>query len=474
MKHPFKTVDPMAEKVYLLDTNVLIHDPEAIFKFSGGVVGIPPMVLEELDNFKREGTDRARSAREAIRHLDALRNRGSLKDGVELDNGSIVKVMFLNEGNSKTLPFKMPIEDNNILQLACSLKTDYDVRFITKDLNARVKADALGLEAEDYLKGRITKDDFYHGWKRIQVPAVSLKKGIPPELEMYGQEQPLEINEFVLVESQHNPHNYGVFRHMGRNKFQQVSDPQLRWPLKARNPQQLMALDLLLDDSIQLVSLFGPAGTGKTFLALLAGLHKVLIEDMYEKILMARPVVPLGKDIGYIPGDVQEKLYNWMLPVYDNMDFIVHATAMEEHLEELSGENVEYKKGRKGKHQRRKKERTDKTGLQPLDELIHRGKVSLEAITYMRGRSIPYQFIFIDEVQNLTLHEVKTLISRVGEGSKIVLAGDPYQIDAPYLDFASNGLVVATEKMRGQEIFGSVYLEISERSLLSQLTSDLL
>jgi len=467
----------MAEKIYLLDTNVLVHDPEAIFKFSGAVVGIPSMVLEELDNFKREGSDRARSAREAIRHLDALRNRGSLKEGVELDNGSVVKVMFLKEGNRQKLPFTMPIEDNHILLLAYTLKDDYEVKFITKDFNARVKADALGLATEDYLKGRITKDEFYHGWRRLQVPAVSLKKGIPPELETYGQEQPLEVNEFMLVESQHNPHNYGVFRHIGRNKFQQVLEPQLRWPLKPRNPQQLMALNLLLDDTVQLVSLFGPAGTGKTFMALLAGIHKVLIEDQYEKVLVARPVVPLGKDIGYLPGDVHEKLYNWMLPVYDNVDFIVHSTAMEEHVEEISGEG-EYsngKKNRKGKHQRRKKEKTERPGgLQSLDDLISRGKVSLEAITYMRGRSIPYQFIFIDEVQNLTLHEVKTLVSRVGEGSKIVLAGDPYQIDAPYLDFASNGLVVATEKMKGQQVFGSVYLETSERSVLSQLTSELL
>jgi PhoH-like ATPase len=476
----------MAEKIYLLDTNVLIHDPEAIFKFSESLVGIPSMVLEELDAFKREGTDRARNAREAIRHLDALRNRGSLKDGVDLDNGGKVKVMFLKEGNRQTLPFKMPIEDNQILLLACTLKDEYDVRFITKDFNARVKADALGLIAEDYLKGRITKDEFYHGWRRIQVPSISLKKGMPPELEAYGEDQPLEVNEFVLVESQHNPHNYSVFRHLGRNKFKLVEEPQLRWPLKPKNPQQLMALDLLLDDSIQLVSLFGPAGTGKTFLALLAGMHKVLVEDQFEKVLIARPVVPLGKDIGYLPGDVHEKLYNWMLPVYDNMEFIAHSTATGEHLEELNGE-IEPERRKHGKHQgkyaqgrypakhgHRKKEKGEKGGLQSLDELIHRGKVSLEAITYMRGRSIPYQFIFIDEVQNLTLHEVKTLVSRVGEGSKIVLAGDPYQIDAPYLDFASNGLVVAAEKMKGQEVFGSVYLETSERSILSKLTSELL
>ena len=176
LKHPFNTVDPMAEKIYLLDTNVLIHDPEAIFKFSGAVVGIPRWYLKNWTH--SSGKEQiAHGARERrLRHLDALRNRGSLKDGVELDNGSTVKVMFLKEGNRQTLPFKMPIEDNQILLLACTLKDEYDVRFITKDFNARVKADALGLEAEDYLKGRITKDDFYHGWRRIQVPCSIIKK----------------------------------------------------------------------------------------------------------------------------------------------------------------------------------------------------------------------------------------------------------------------------------------------------------
>ena len=242
-----------------------------------------------------------------------------------------------------------------------------------------------------------------------------------------------------------------------------------------------MALDLLMDDTVQLVTLFGPAGTGKTFLALLAGLHKVLIEDLYEKLLVARPVVPLGRDIGYLPGDLQEKLYSWMLPVYDNMDFIIHAVQTGRHLQDVEFDfqqekhqrphkgkgRSEYKKGKKGGHRPR-------TGIMPLDQLVDHGKISLEAITYMRGRSIPYQFIVIDEVQNLTPHEVKTLVTRVGTGSKIILAGDPYQIDSPYLDFGSNGLVIASERFKGQGIFGTVFLETSERSELSQLASVLL
>jgi PhoH-like ATPase len=247
--------------------------------------------------------------------------------------------------------------------------------------------------------------------------------------------------------------------------------PKLAWPLEARNPQQLMALDLLLDKDIKLVTLFGPAGTGKTFLTLLAGLQQVLIEDEYQKILISRPVVPLGRDIGYLPGDIQEKLHSWMLPIYDNIEFIVHQASMAGHLEDVVEEGRHRRKGKFGKSEYRRHVAGD---LGEVEQLMHRGKLSLEAITYMRGRSIPYQYIFIDEVQNLTPHEVKTLITRVGEGSKIILAGDPYQIDSPYLDFSSNGLVVSSERFKGQPIFGSVYLESSERSELSKLASELL
>ena len=244
--------------------------------------------------------------------------------------------------------------------------------------------------------------------------------------------------------------------------------PALKWPLEPRNPQQLMALDLLFDNNIQLVTLVGPAGTGKTFLALLAALHKLLIEHEYEKILVTRPVIPLGPDIGFLPGDIQEKLHSWMQPIYDNMDFITHSVNAATHMAVYKEEN-EKPKSAKFRH---KKQQRDI--IPSLDDLIKEGKLSLEAITYMRGRSIPYQFIFIDEVQNLTPHEVKTLISRVGEGSKIILAGDPYQIDSPYLDFVSNGLVVASARFKGQPLFGTVFLESSERSELSKLAGQLL
>ncbi len=474
-----KRNEAMAKKFFLLDTNVLLHNPKSIFSFEGVTIGIPALVLEQLDQFKKEGTDRGRNAREVIRYLDALRTRGSLREGVPLDNGGSLQIVFL-PADAPLLPFRMPVEDNEILLTAVALqKQGWHVEFISKDINARVKADALGIPTQDYQKQYVTQQELYKGWRSIQVPAVQLKREIPSDLEeLLKEDANIEINEFILVESQHNPHNYRLFRYTGGKNFMPVTEPTLRWPLHARNSQQLMALNLLLDDSIQMVSLLGPAGTGKTFLAILAGLHSVLSEDTYSKLLIARPVVPLGRDVGYLPGTLQEKLHTWMLPVYDNMEFIMHTARLGQHIEGLKQETERREERQHGKHKKirgyEKWKTGDKEALRPLDELIRDGKVSLEAITYMRGRSIPYQYILIDEVQNLTPHEVKTIVSRVGEGSKLILAGDPQQIDSPYLDFSSNGLVVTTEKFKGQAVFGSVYLEVSERSWLSQLASDLL
>ena len=467
-------VDNKEKKIYVLDTNVLVHDPKALLSFAGAEIGIPAITLEQLDELKKEETTRGRNTREAIRILDSLRHKGSLRDGVTLDNGGLLRVLFPDDFKVDKFPFKIRIEDNEILMTAASLmQKGYKVIFISKDLNARIKADALGIEAQDYLKEHVSKDDFYHGWVRIQVPSVQLTKDIPPDLSVLLDEHALIPNEFVLVEAQHNPYNNRVFRYMGGKKFVPVVDPVFPWPLKARNPQQLMALNLLLDPTIQLVTLFGPAGTGKTFLALLTGLYQTLIKEDYEKLLVSRPVVPLGRDIGYLPGTIEEKLRSWMLPVYDNMEYIAHAARMGRHFETIH-EDEQFHKSDKG-HFKHDQQRHDHRGAPlSLDDLIRSNKLSLEAITYMRGRSIPYQFILIDEVQNLTAHEVKTLVSRVGDGSKMILTGDPYQIDSPYLDFASNGLVVTSERFKGQNIFGTVYLEKSERSQLAQLANDLL
>jgi PhoH-like ATPase len=498
----------MAKKIFLLDTNVLIHNPRALFSFDDSDVALAAISLEQLDKFKKEGTDRGRNARETIRLLDALREEGQLGTGIKLKNGGVLKVVFAPTFNQPAdFPFKITIEDNEILLIARTLQQEgYEVIFISKDLNARVKAEILGIHSEDYLKEYVSQEEFYKGWTNLAVPAVQLKKNEPQELLQLAEGGGLVINEFVILESQNNPHQYRVFRYLGGKRFIDVQEPSLQWPLKARNAQQLMALNLLLDPAISFVTLFGPAGTGKTFLALLAGLHKVLIEDEFEKILVARPVVPLGRDIGYLPGTLQEKLYTWMLPIYDNMELIGHSAALTKHVKEVNRYADErgghhrsqmqrgHKRGKHGgkwdrggndhrydashnnhgKHNHMSERSMEKGSLVPLDELMQRGKISLEAITYMRGRSIPFQYILIDEVQNLTQHEVKTLITRVGEGSKIILTGDPYQIDSPYLDFSTNGLVVTSEKFKGQSLFGTVYLQTSERSLLSKLATELL
>jgi PhoH-like ATPase len=464
------TLEHQAEKkIYILDTNVLIHDPAALFAFGPREIGIPGTVLEELDLFKKEGTDRGRNAREAVRILDELRSRGSLHDGVMLDDGSLVRVLFIDQSLIRELPFLISVEDNKILLTALTeKKRGYEVIFVSKDLNARVKADALGLQTADYKKEYVTPQEFYRGWIRISVPAIDLKREVPQQLLDMRATYQFAPNEFAIVESQHNPYNYRVYRYLADGSFKPVSDPKISWPLKARNAQQLMALDLLFDEEIPFVCLFGPAGTGKTFLALVAALYKVLIEEAYKKLLISRPVIPLGRDIGYLPGTLEEKLHSWMLPIYDNIELIAHEV-------NAAMQSVKsYEAERRGKWGRRREYERPQGSLSSIEELVREHKLSLEAITYMRGRSIPFQFILIDEVQNLTPHEVKTLISRVGEGSKLVLAGDPYQIDSPYLDFSSNGLVIASERFKGERLFGTVYLETSERSELSELASKLL
>lgn len=466
------------QKMYVLDTNVLLHDPRAIFSFKGAHVGVPLLVLEELEKFKKETSERGKNAREFVRQLDKLRKEGSLTDGVHLEGGGILKILFADSSLPISPSLNVNLADNEIIFTALAVqRSGTPVIFITKDLNARVKADVLGIDSQDYLKGHVPKDEFFKGWVRLLVPAIQLKKEIPDDLQELEKEYSFMLNEYVLVESQHNPHNNKLFRYVGGKKpFRPVVHPSLRWNLQARNQQQLMALDALFDPSIELVTLLGPAGTGKTFIALLAGLHQVIIDDAFKKMMVSRPVVPLGPDIGYLPGDIQEKMHSWMQPIYDNLDVILHApTSQNSHQQKYSKSEDEHsdEHGKHGKkHGKKAKQRS--YSFSSVEDLVSQERLALEAITYMRGRSIPYQFILIDEVQNLSPHEVKTIVSRVGQGSKIVLCGDPYQIDSPYMDFSSNGLVVASDKFKGQDLFATVYLESSERSRLSELASKLL
>lgn len=506
-------------RIFVLDTNVLIHDPNALHSFQGVVIGIPFVVLEELDTFKKEPGEKGRNAREAIRMLDELREKGSLQEGVKLDDkkdGSILKVFQTPSEISFSTSELHAVKDNLIIQTCKELaEQNCQVTLVTKDLNCRVKADVLGLDAEDYMKGNVSLDTFYKGWIKVPMPAIDLKKASIKNIKAMIDNKDLMLNEYVIMHSENNEENSRLFRFLGGEQFKEISDINIMG-FTARNIQQLMVLDLLTDDSIQLVTMLGQAGTGKTFLTLVAGLYKVMYEKMYKKLLVTRPIVALGADIGYLPGDIQEKLHFWMQPVHDNLEFISSQLsqsknekfALLETPAHQAGHHKQHNRGKQDQYEHRKRrdqngkydrnhrqntrqhhdrdedhDRSERYHRDPrhlgrdtllVDRLQKQGIISLEAITYMRGRSIPNQFMFIDEVQNLTPHEVKTLVSRAGEGTKVILAGDPYQIDSPYLDFTSNGLTVTTDKMKNYSIFGTAFLETSERSALAKLTSEVL
>ncbi|KKQ32309.1 MAG: PhoH-related ATPase [candidate division TM6 bacterium GW2011_GWF2_37_49] len=474
-----KPTEIRTSRVFVLDTNVILHDPNAILSFKGVVVAIPFIVLEELDKFKKENNEKGRNAREAIRLLDDLRKKGHLSEGVKVnsDINTILRVI----PNPQKILFSCvttdihEVKDNLILQTVHDLMNQgMEVTLVTKDINVRVKADALKIDAEDYTKGKVSYDDYYKGWSRIQMPAVDLKLlSLKDVFSIVDANYEIYSNEFIIAENVDNPNNYRLFRYLGEKKFKEVQNIRLMNTFEAKNVQQLMALDLLMDDNIKLVTLLGPAGTGKTFLALLAGLYKVMHARAYRKLLVARPVIALGADVGYLPGDLQEKLHFWMQPVNDNIEFIYSHLQKTPIHEDEEFDSVRPRKKSKFQDQHHHQDWHVQTHS-IVEQLQRKGVLSLEAITYMRGRSIPYQFVLIDEVQNLTPHEVKTIVSRAGEGTKVILAGDPYQIDSPYLDFTSNGLTVTTDRFKSNDIFGGVFLETSERSELAKIAAEIL
>ncbi len=432
----------MTTKAFVIDTNVLLHDPWSMTHFDGHQVVVPITVLEELDTMKRRPNELGKNARAVLRFLDSLNGigQGNLHTGVTLENGSLIKVMTEIKGDYMH-DFSMAVNDNRIIMSAYLLhERGESVVFVSKDFAARVKAEAIGLKSQDYENLKYSYASMYKGIRHIERAKhdidIFYKDG---EIELNGEDY--QPNEYCVMTSPE--HSSAVAKYSQSSK---VLEPLIKnnnlWGVKPRNVEQKCAVDALLRDDIKLITLVGQAGTGKTLLALACGMRKVFDEGLYNKILVSRPIVPLGRDIGYLPGTKEEKLINWMQPIYDNLEYLCHSTGGE--------------------------------GGDTLQWVMDSKKIEMEAVTFIRGRSLAKAFIIIDEAQNLTPHEVKTIISRAGEGTKVILTGDPTQIDNPYLDKDSNGLTYTVGKFHNQAIYGHVFLEKTERSDLAAVAADIM
>lgn len=434
-------------KYFVLDTNVLLHNSQAITAFADNVVVLPMTVIEELDKFKKNNDELGRNARSVIRALDTLRVQGRLGEGVRMENGGILKITVQREEMPSSC-LDLTIPDNLIIATAFNLQQQGEKAiFVSKDINARLKADALGIEVQDFEQEKADFDTLYTGWRELRVPSSQINEFYQHELlPIDGVD--LLSNEFILLVDETNPKHTGIGRAVDTQHIKHLSSSNdMVWRVKPHSKEQRMALELLLDPEVDLVTLIGQAGTGKTLLALAAGLSLTLNDERYEKLLVSRPVIPLGRDIGYLPGTKDEKMKLWMQPIFDNLSYLMS-------LQHNGNE--------------------EETTQQMVARLIKNEEVELEALTYIRGRSISKQFVVVDEAQNLTPHEVKTIISRVGEGTKMVMTGDPEQIDNPYLDSSSNGLTYTVERLKGRQGFGHVTLTKSERSRLSSLAAEYL
>lgn len=432
-------------KNYILDANILIHDPQSIFHFTDNTVIIPVGVIAELDRFKKERSDRGHAARAIVRQLDALRGEHSLARGVALESGGRLIVYCEPE---RVFDQSNGHADLELLRVARQVKLaepDVPVILVTKDINLRIRADAAGIRAEDYESDRVQLSELYSGQVDVAVASEQLaefrEKG---RLQLAGPT--LLPNEYVLLRTGEGSRGSALGR-AGADEPQCVTSlraaDETLWGLRPRNKEQYYAIDALMDDEIKLVTLMGKAGTGKTLLALAAAMHQTLKRKRYRGVLVCRPIVPVGRDIGYLPGDVEAKLDPWMKPVVDTIEFLLE-----------SGGSMK--------------------GHNDTDALIQAGLIEIQPLTYIRGRSIANRFVLIDEAQNLTPLEVKTVITRMGQAAKVVLTGDPYQIDNPYVDESSNGFTFLVNRFRSEKIAAHVELHKGERSPLAELAANLL
>ena len=444
-KRSFKRGPETNNKTFVIDTNVFLQDAQALFAFQDNDIVIPMIVLEEIDRKKDRFDAVGANARQICRSLDELREKGSLKDGVQLTGGGYLRVMSSEEFIG-VLPDELndTHPDNMIIAVGVGLrdKEERDVTLVTKDINMRIKCNVIGMKCEDYLRFRVAADtsDVYTGVKELEIP-LTIKELFKTERKIDIREHNLDLdlkpNEFIIDE----PHAYRLDPEEP-NMLWRVNDTAKQvWGVAPRNLEQRLALKLLTDDRIKLVSLVGAAGTGKTLLAVAAALDLIFEEKIYKKLIITRPIQPVGRDIGYLPGTKQEKMDPWVQPIYDNIEFLL------------------------GNHEK------DKS---IFDMWIEKGIIEIEAITYIRGRSLANAFIIIDEAQNLSVHELKTIITRAGEGTKIILTGDIEQVDNNLVDPLSNGLTYAVEKFKNESIAGHITLMKGERSELATLAAKIL
>lgn len=438
------------KKKYILDTNVLLHDPAAITRFDDNEVIIPMIVIEELDNFKTAADERGKSARVVSRYIDALRLKGKIAQGVKTENGGSIKVEFSRE---HILPGGLNFNksDNDILNIAYYYHKEQSnksnkkpVIIVTKDTNLRIKAEALGIEAQDYNNDKIKYDELYLGSAEVEVSSAKIDEFYQNKkitLEK-GEYYP---NQFLILKSDDGNKKSAVGRVDQSGEVLKALSPQepTAWGIKPLNKEQRFAMELLLDDSVDLVTLVGSAGTGKTLITLATGLRRTFDDETYRRLLVCRPIVPVGRDLGFLPGTMEEKLDAWMGAIYDNLSFLANKKNPEDGEEE-----VRY--------------------------LTTSGKLEIASVTHIRGRTLPKQYMIVDDAQNLSPHEIKTILSRAGQGTKVVVTGDPYQIDTPYLDIESNGLTYLVERFKGQKTYGHITFTKTERSSLADLAGKLL
>ena len=478
----------MAVKNYVLDTNVLLHDARAIYAFADNNVVIPIYVLEEVDTFKKDQSELGRNARQIARELDQFRSVGHLSQPQKLENGGTVRVALAKHAPKNPSNDSRSM-DQRIIEIALEVR-DLDPKvptiLVTKDVNMRVRGDAAGLETVDFEPERISIEELYPGNREILVPPGTVDK-FYADGSVVVDAPGVHANEYLTLKDEGGK---SALTRWDKATEKALPVKKLRegvWGIKPRNKEQHFALDLLLNDDIKLVTLVGKAGTGKTLLAIAAGLQKVTEDQVFSKLLVSRPIFPLGRDIGYLPGSIEEKLNPWMQPIYDNLELLLGLNKSDKKegrsyaelvdLGFLPGDvdeklnpwmqpifdNLEFlfSSG-------------TRKGPRAYAELLDSGQLQVEPLTYIRGRSLPQQYIIVDEAQNLTPHEVKTIITRSGDGTKIVLTGDPGQIDNPYVDSASNGLSVAADRFRGEKVAAHIVLTRGERSELAELAANLL